>query len=142
MAKFEFPTDDWAYEIAKDFEIAEYALPRIVAQAVYQGAKVIADAGHAAAAKYGLSAGFGVASHKKTADGSQTSAGFRDGGYFTNRWGESVPYDLVANVLEYGSSKVKATHFMSRAFKAARPKAQEVMRQVVHQKMTELLERK
>ncbi len=61
---------------------------------------------------------------------------------FTNRWGQTVPYDLVANVLEYGSSKVKATHFMSRAFKAARPKAQEAMRQVVHQKMTELLARK
>ena len=142
MAKFQIDVGSWAEDIAKDFNIADRATIPIMKMALYEGADVMANAAKKAANAHGLGAGLGVAPFQTDSDGPQTSVGFRDGGYFTNRWGQTVPYDLVANVLEYGSSKVKATHFMSRAFKAARPKAQEAMRQVVHQKMTELLARK
>lgn len=143
MAKFVFPSEEWATRISEDFKIAEYSLPRVIAQAVYQGAKVLGDAGGAAAAAHGLGAGFGIATFRQNSDGAQTICGFRSSsdGYFTNRWGQTVPYDLAANVLEYGSSDGKhpATHFMTNAFKKARPAAEAAMRQKFQSEMDKLL---
>lgn len=139
MAKFEFDIGGWAQDIAKEFNIADKATIPIMKMALYEGAKVIADAGRAAADAHGLGAGLGVASFQTDSDGPQTSVGFRNGGYFTNEWGQTVPYDLVANVLEYGSSRVKATHFMTHAYKAARPKAEAAMKAKFQEEITKLL---
>lgn len=139
MAKFEFDIGGWAQDIAKEFNIADKATIPIMKMALYEGAKVMADAGKAAADAHGLGAGFGVAPFRTDSDGPQTSTGFRGGGYFTNEWGQTVPYDLAANVLEYGSSRVKATHFMTHAYKAARPKAEAVMKAKFNEEITKLL---
>lgn len=142
MAKFVFPTGEWAEAIAKDYDIAARSLPRVIAQSVYKGADILANAGRAAAEAHGLAQGFGIAPFRQDSDGAQTSIGFNKkgaDGYFVNRWGETVPYALAVNVLEYGSSRVQATHFMSSAFKKARPAAEAAMRQVFENEMNKLL---
>lgn len=139
MAKFVFDSGSWAEEIAKDFREANVNLIPIMKSALYEGARVIKEAGEKAADAHGLGAGFGVAPFRTDTDSTQTSVGFRNGGYFTNRWGERVPYDLAANVLEYGSSKVKATHFMSRAYKSAKAEAQAAMKTKFTEEITKLL---
>lgn len=139
MAKFEFDIGGWVEDIAKEFEIANNETIPIMKAALYEGAKVLADAGKKAADAHGLGAGFGVAPFRTDADGPQTAVGFRSGGYFTNRWGQTVPYDLAANVLEYGSSKVPAKHFMTHAYKSARPAAEAAMRAKFHEEITKLL---
>ena len=144
MAKFVFPTGEWAEAIAKDYDIAARSLPRVISQAVYKGAGILADAGRAAADAHGLGAGLGIAPFRQDSDGAQTSIGFNKkgaDGYFTNRWGEVTPYALAVNVLEYGSSdgKHKATYFMKNAFKSARPAAEAAMRQVFENEMNKLL---
>lgn len=130
MAKWVFPTGKWAEEIAEDFKIADDHLFGIMRMAMWEGAHVLADAGRKAAEAHGLAGGFGVSKMRTSTEGVQTSVGFRDGGYFTNRWGETTPYDLAANVLEYGSSDGNhpATHFMSNAYKSAKADAQAAMR--------------
>lgn len=52
-------------------------------------------------------------------DGINTQVGFY--GYFTNKKGEKVPAPLVANVFEYGSSKLpfKKRPFLRKSFKKA-----------------------
>lgn len=50
-------------------------------------------------------------------DGINTKVGFY--GYFENSKGKTVPAPLVANVFEYGSSKVKKQPFMRKSFKKA-----------------------
>ena len=139
MAKFTFEIGDWAEEIAKDFSEADKATLGAMKLALYEGAKVLADAGKRAAALHGLSDGFGISPFRTDSDGTQTSIGFRNGGYFTNRWGQRVPYDLAANVLEYGSSKVPATHFMTHAYKAAKAEAQAAMRAKFQEEITKRL---
>lgn len=139
MAKFVFDTGDWVREIAMSTDLALSKLFPIMKMALYEGAKVLADKGKAAADAHGLGAGFGVATFKTNSDGPQTSVGFRDGGYFTNRWGQTVPYDLAANVLEYGSSRVPGTHFMTHAFKSARANAQAAMRAKFQEEINKLL---
>ena len=139
MAKFQIDVGSWAEDIAKDFNIADRATIPIMKMALYEGAEVMANAGKAAANAHGLGAGLGVAPFRTDNDGPQTSVGFRDGGYFTNRWGQTVPYDLAANVLEYGSSRVPGTHFMTHAYKAARPKAEAAMRAKFQEEINKLL---
>ena len=139
MAKFVFDMGDWADEITKDFTAANKATIGAMKAALYEGAKVIADAGKAAANEHGLGAGFGVSPFQTDADGTQTSVGFRNGGYFTNRWGQRIPYDLAANVLEYGSSRVPGTHFMTHAYKSAKANAQAAMKAKFQEEITKLL---
>ena len=50
-------------------------------------------------------------------DGINTKVAFY--GYFTNHLGKTVPAPLVANVFEYGSSKVDKKPFMRKSFKKA-----------------------
>lgn len=139
MAKFEFDVGRWVYDIRTEFSDADKVTIPIMKAALYEGAKVLADAGKKAADAHGLGAGLGIATFRTYSDGIQTSIGFRDSGYFTNRWGQTVPYDLAANVLENGSSRVDATHFMSHAFKGAKEKAQSAMRAKFHEEMTKIL---
>ena len=141
MAKFVFPTEKWADEISKEFKIADDHLFGIMRMALYDGADVLADKGRAAAEAHGLGGGFGVAKMVTGTDGVQTSVGFRDGGYFTNRWGQEVPYDLAANLLEYGTrdGTRPATHFMSRAYKSAKAEAQAAMRQTFQNAIQRIL---
>lgn len=139
MAKFEFDIGDWVDDITKDFGNANKATLGIMKAALYEGAKVLADAGKKAAAAHGLGAGLGISTFRTDADGPQTSIGFRNGGYFTNEWGQRVPYDLVANVLEYGSSRVPATHFMTHAYKSAKAEAQAAMKAKFQEEITKLL---
>lgn len=139
MAKFEFDVGGWVYDIRKKFGDADKVTIPIMKAALYEGAKVLADAGKKAADAHGLGAGLGIATFRTVSGGIQTSIGFRDSGYFTNRWGQTVPYDLAANVLENGSSTVEATHFMSHAFKGAKAKAQSAMMAKFHEEMTKIL---
>ena len=139
MAKFVFDMGGWADEIAKDFNTADKAVIGIMKASLYEGAKVIADAGKKAADAHGLGGGLGIATFQTDADGPMTSVGFRNGGYFTNRFGESVPYDLAANVLEYGSSRVQGTHFMTHAYKSAKANAQAAMKAKFQSEITKLL---
>ena len=139
MAKFVFDTGDWVREIAMSTDLALSKLFPIMKMALYEGADVIANAAKKAANAHGLGAGLGVATFKTDADGPQTSVGFRDGGYFVNRWGQTVPYDLAANVLEYGSSRVPGTHFMTHAFKSAKAKAQAAMRAKFQEEINKML---
>jgi hypothetical protein len=138
MAKFVFNMGDWPEEITKGFTRADKATIGIMKAALYEGAKIIADSGQKAAAAHGLSGGFGVAPFSTNDDGAQTSVGF-EGGYFTNRWGQRVPYGIVVNVLEYGSSRVQGTHFMTRAYKSAKAKAQAAMKAKFQEEITKLL---
>lgn len=144
MAKFIFPTQEWVDEVATEFKVADEHLFGIMRMALWEGAHVIADKGRAAADAHGLGGGFGVSQMRTTGDGVDTSVGFRDGGYFTNRWGETTPYDLAANVLEYGSSDGKhpATHFMTNAFKSVKAEAQEIMRITFQNEIMRILEGK
>lgn len=139
MAKFTFDAGDWVEEIRKEFDVADKAVIGAMKLALYEGAKVMADAGKAAADAHGLGGGFGVATFRTDADGPQTAVGFRNGGYFTNQWGQRVPYELAANVLEYGSSRVKATHFMTHAYKSAKENAQSAMRAKFHEEITKII---
>ena len=142
MAKFTFDTGTWVEEITRNFDQADKNVIAAQKVALYEGAKVLADAAKSAANAYGLGAGLGIATFRTDSDGTQTSVGFRqsgDAGYFINRWGQLVPYDLVANVLEYGSSKVKATHFFSRAVKSQKDTAKAVMRMVFLEQMNKYL---
>ena len=50
-------------------------------------------------------------------DGINTKVAFY--GYFKNSKGKTVPAPLVANVFEYGSSKVNKQPFMRKSFKKA-----------------------
>lgn len=130
MAKFDIELGDWAQRIAKDYNIAAKAVMPLMKAALYEGAEIMANAQRAAASRYGLSAGVGIAKMEETSDGPNTSVGFRkegDDGYFYNRWGQKTPYDLVVNVLNSGSSKVKGTHFFDRACRQARPQAMAAM---------------
>ena len=137
--KFEFDIGDWVSDITKDFDTADKATLGIMKAALYEGAKVVADRAKSAANEHGLGAGLGISPFRTDSDGPQTSIGFRNGGYFTNQWGQRVPYDLVANVLEYGSSKVPATHFMTHAYKSAKAEAQAVMRAKFQEQIMKLL---
>ena len=142
MAKFVFDTGTWVQEITRDFDQADKNVIAAQKVALYEGAKVLADAAKSAANAYGLGAGLGIATFRTDSDGTQTSVGFRqsgDAGYFINRWGQRVPYDLVANVLEYGSSRVPATHFFSRAVKSQKDTAKAVMRMVFLEQMNKYL---
>lgn len=142
MAKFTFDTGTWVEEITRSFDQADKNVIAAQKVALYEGAKVLADAAKSAANAYGLGAGLGIATFRTDSDGTQTSVGFRqsgDAGYFINRWGQRVPYDLVANVLEYGSSRVPATHFFSRAVKSQKDTAKAVMRMVFLEQMNKYL---
>lgn len=142
MAKFTFDTGTWVEEITRNFDQADKNVIAAQKVALYEGTKVLADAAKSAANAYGLGAGLGISTFRTDSDGAQTSVGFRqsgDAGYFINRWGQRVPYDLVANVLEYGSSKVKATHFFSRAVKSQKDTAKAVMRMVFLEQMNKYL---
>lgn len=139
MATFSFDVGDWVGDITKNFGEADKATIGIMKAAMYEGAKVIADRAKTAANEHGLGAGLGISPFRTDSDGPQTSIGFRNGGYFTNEWGQRVPYDLVANVLEYGSSRVPATHFMSHAYKAAKAEAQAVMRAKFQEEIMKLI---
>lgn len=139
MAKFEFEIGNWVDDITKQFGKADKSVIPVMKAALYEGAKVLADAGKAAANEHGLGAGFGVAPFQTDSDGPQTAVGFRNGGYFTNQWGQSVPYELAANVLESGSSKVPATHFMSRAYRSAKGKAEAAMMAKFQEEINKLL---
>ena len=50
-------------------------------------------------------------------DGINTKVGFY--GYFTNSKGEKVPAPLVANVFEYGSTKMTKQPFLRKSFRKA-----------------------
>ena len=142
MAKFTFDTGTWVEEITRDFDQADKHIIAAQKAALYEGAGVLADAATAAANAYGLGAGLGISKMEETPDGVNTSVGFRkegDAGYFINRWGQKTPYDLVANVLEYGSSRVPATHFFSRAVKSQKDTAKAVMRMVFLEQMNKYL---
>ena len=139
MASFNFEIGDWVEDITKQFSEADKSVIPAMKAALYEGAKVLADAGKRAANEHGLGAGFGVATFRTDADGPQTAVGFRNGGYFTNQWGQRVPYELAANVLEYGSSRVPATHFMSHAYRAAKAEAEAAMMAKFHEEINKLL---
>ena len=142
MAKFVFDTGDWANQIAEGFNKANQKVIAAQKMAIYEGANVIAYAARSAAYVHDLQDGLGIAKMEQSSDGVHTSVGFRKegpAGYFTNRWGQTVPYDLAANVLEYGSSKVKATHFFSRAVKGEAAAARAVMKQVFLEQMNKYL---
>lgn len=139
MAKFKLDIGSWAEDIAEEFNVADQSTIPIMKMALYEGAKVLADAGKAAANVHGLGDGLGIAPFRTDSDATETSIGFSNGGYFINRFGKRVPYDLAANVLEYGSSRVKGTHFMTHAYKAARPAAESAMRAKFQKEINKML---
>ena len=142
MAKFEFELGSWAQRIARDYNLAYREVIPAMKMALYEGAGIFADAQRAAASKYGLQDGVGIAKMEVSADGANTSVGFRkqgNAGYFYNRWGERVPYDLVVNVLNFGTSKRPGNHFFDHANEAVRDKAMAAMHDKYYSEIMRIL---
>lgn len=124
MAKFIFEPGDWFDEAAMKMLEARNATIPVCKEALYEGAKVIADEVHAAAAQHGtLASGLDLSKMGTSSDGADIELGF--GGYDA----KGTAYKLIANVLESGNSKTgtAGTHFFSSAFNRAKGKAQQVM---------------
>ena len=127
MAKFVMELGGWADEIATNFKLAEKEVIPIMKMALYEGAKVTADAVNRAADRNGVPWHCGISKHWVNDDGPETSVGYRDSDYFYNRYGQKVAIDLVVNVMNTGTSKVQGNHFFDRATKSVKPLAQSVM---------------
>ena len=139
MAKFEIELGDWARETIERFGLAQKEVIPIMKMALYEGAKITKDAVNRAADRNGVPWHCGVAPHQTDADGVNTSVGYRDADYFYNRYGQKVAIDLVVNVMNTGSSKVKGNHFFDRACKSAKPLAERAMLAKWHEEISKIL---
>lgn len=127
MAKFVVELDNWAQEINSKFGLAYREVFPVMKMALYEGARVTADAVNRAADRNGVPWHCGVSEHKRSGDGFETSVGYREGGYFYNRNGVKTPIDLVVNVMNSGTSKRPGNHFFDRATRSVKSLAQGVM---------------
>lgn len=134
MAKITFSGLD---QYAEQLQGILQHLPKMVNAALYDGAKVLADATQAEInglteltpeARDGLRKGLGVA-HFWTANGTtMTKIGFE--GYNskrTARWPNGQPNAMIARSLIRGTSWMKANRFTARAAKKARMRSIEAM---------------
>lgn len=127
MAKFQIELGDWAQEITQNFGLAQKAVIPAMKMALYEGARVTADAVNRAADRNGVPWHCGIAQFQTDSDGVDTSVGYTDSGYFYNRWGQKTPIDLVVNVMNTGTTKVKGNHFFKIATESVKPLAQSIM---------------
>ena len=139
MAKFVIELGDWAQETIDHFNLAAKEVIPIMKMALYEGAKVTANAVNRAADRNGVPWHCGISQHKASADGVETSVGYRDAYYFENRWGQERPIDLVVNVMNTGTSRVKGNHFFDIATKSAKPLAERAMMAKWHQDISKII---
>ena len=127
MAKFVIDQGDWVNEIQKKFGLAEKEVIPAMKMALYEGAKITADAVNRAADRNGVPWHCGISQHYVRDDYVETSVGYRNADYFYNRYDKKTPVDLVVNVMNSGSSKVKGNHFFDRACKSVKKLASGIM---------------
>lgn len=139
MAKFVIELGDWYTEITKHFALAEKETEPIMKMALWEGANVTANAVNRAADRFGVPWHCGISKHYKKDDGYEVSVGYRDAYYFTNRYGNEVAIDLVVNVINTGTSRVKGNHFFDNATKSVRGLADQRMMSKFYQEMNKLL---
>ena len=136
MAKITFSgLDAYAEELSKIRE----KLPKLVDAALYEGAKVVADATQkeieglselTPEARQGLKEGLGVAHFWREGGATVTKIGFE--GYNskrTKRWPRGQPNAMIARSLIRGTSWMRANRFTARAAKKARIQSIEAMQQ-------------
>ena len=136
MAKITFTGLD---QYAEQLQGILQHLPKMVNAALYDGAKVLADATQAEInglteltpeARQGLHDGLGIARFWNSNGVTTTKIGFE--GYNkkrTARWPNGQPNAMIARSLIRGTSWMKANRFTARAAKKARERSIEAMQQ-------------
>ena len=145
MAKITFDgLDLYAEEIAK----LGNKLPKLIDAALYEGAKVVADATQkeiegltelTPEGREGLHKGLGIANFWRDSGATVTKIGFE--GYNskrTKRWPNGQPNAMIARSLIRGTSWMQANRFTARAAKKARARAVEAMQERLDQDIKKL----
>lgn len=141
----------------------EFKSPHIAGKAVYEGAKIVADAikaeieslpveesrhhdeddktnGVTRAQKDGLRDGFGIATMRQEGSFYNVKAGFH--GYNsvkTKKYPEGQPNAMIARSVESGTSFRKKNPFVARAVRKSRNAAEQKMAQVVNEETAKLM---
>ena len=135
MAKITFPGMD---EYLREMEGLGREIPRICNRALYDGAKILADAVQKEIDtldklderdRQGLHDGLGIARFWAEGDDMVTKIGFE--GYNskrTKRWPRGQPNAMIARSLIRGTSWMRANRFVQRATKKARQGCVEAMK--------------
>lgn len=159
MAKITLKSGD---EFAKRLMSVSKDIDRIIKEAVYDGADIVADAikteikalpddeyrklkpgemfhGVTDEQRQAISDGFGLSKMEKDGSGWNTKAGFA--GYVPNsktrKYQKGLPVPLLVRSIESGSSVRIKIPFIRRAVTASQRKAKEKMKQVVENKIKE-----